>query len=88
MLVLSLITNGYHQEQLSNRRKKFLSMAGDFKIDVPCVVQRSLLCFSAPSKLNRILGRDLKIKKYHEVVNNASMDIIVRAFSGERTPRS
>ena len=61
------------------------SMVLDFKIDVPCVVQWSLLWFSsAPTKLNRILGHELKIKKYHEVVNGA----IVKPFGGEHTPRS
>ena len=65
-----------------------LSMALDFKIDVPCVVQWSLLWFSAPTRLNKILGLELKIKKYHEVVNSAIMDAIVRPFGGEHTPRS
>ena len=36
---------------------------GFFKIKIPCVVQWSLLWFSAPTNLNRILGSDLKIKK-------------------------
>ena len=45
---------------------------------VPCVVQWRLLWFPVPTKLNRILGRDLKIKKYR----------IVRPFGGKRTPRS
>ena len=39
---------------------RILSMALDFKIDVLCVVQGSLLWFSAPTDLNRILGSDLK----------------------------
>ena len=62
-----------------------LSMALDFKIEVPCVVQWSLLWFSAPTNLNRILESDLKIKKYHV---NAITDAIVRPFSGEHTPNS
>ena len=40
-----------------------LSMVLDFKIDNPCVVQWSLLWFSAPTNLNRILGSELKTKK-------------------------
>ena len=48
-----------------------LNMVMDFEIDVPCVVQRGLLWFSAPTDLNRILGTELKIKKYHEVANGA-----------------
>ena len=63
-------------------------MALDFKIDVPCVVQWSLLWFSALTNLNRIFGSDLKIKESHEVVNSAIVDDIVRPFSGERTPKS
>ena len=35
--------------------------------------------------MNRILGHDLKITKYHEVVNSAIMDAIVRPFGGEHT---
>ena len=48
-----------------------LNMVMYFEIDVPCVVQWGLLWFSAPTDLNRILGTELKIKKYHEVVNGA-----------------
>ena len=70
------------------QEEEILSMALDFKIDVPCVVQLTILWFSAPTNLNRILGSDLKIKQYHEVVNGAIMDAIVRPFSGERTPKS
>ena len=61
-------------------------MALDFKIDVPCVVQWSLLWFSAPTDLHRILGTELKIQKNHEVVNGAIMDAIVKPFGG--TPKS
>ena len=32
-----------------------LSMALDFKVDVPCVVQWTLLRFSAPTNLDRLL---------------------------------
>ena len=60
-------------------------MALDFKIDVSCVVQ----WFSALTDLNRILDTELKnSKKYHEVVNGAIMDAIVKPFGGKRTPRS
>ena len=45
------------------QEEDILSMALDFKIDVPCVVHWNLLCFSAPTDLNRILGTDLKIQK-------------------------
>ena len=51
-------------------------MALDFNIDVLSVVQWSPLWFSAPTDLNRILGTELKIKEYHEVVNGAFMDAI------------
>ena len=78
----------HEQGQLSNKRKKFLSMELDFKIDVPCVVQWSLLWFSAPTDLNRNLGLELKIKKYHEGVNGAILNAAVRPFGGEHTPRS
>ena len=43
--------------------KKIVPPGSKTVIEVPCVVQWSLLWFSAPTKLNRILGSDLKIKK-------------------------
>ena len=43
------------------QEEEMLSMTLDFKIHVPCVVQWSLLKFSAPTDLNRILGTELKI---------------------------
>ena len=43
-------------------------------------VQWSLLWFSAPSRLSKISGFELKLKKYDEVVNIAIMDAIVRPF--------
>ena len=52
----------------------------DFKIDVSCVVW-----FSAPTDLSCFLGSELKIKKYHEVVNSAIMNINVKPFSVKRT---
>ena len=59
----------------------------DYGLDVPCVVQLSQLWFSAPTRIN--LGRhELKTKKYHEVVNRAIMDAVVRPFGGQHTPRS
>ena len=57
----------------------------DYEIGIPCVVQWSLLWFSAPTRWNKILGHDLKITKYHEVVNMAIMDAISRPFGGEHT---
>ena len=63
-------------------------MVLDFNIGVLCVVQWSLLWFSAPSHLLKILGNQLKIKRYHEVVNSPTTDAIVRPFGGELTPGS
>ena len=76
------------ESTISQHEEEILSMVLDFRINVPCVVQWGLLWCSAPPKLSRILGHELKIKKYHEVVNNAIMDAIVRPFGGEHTPRS
>ena len=44
--------------------------------------------FSATTNFNRILGSDLKVKEYQEVVNNATMDSILRRFSGNGSPKS
>ena len=43
---------------------------------------------TTPTNLNRTLGSDSNIKMYHEVVNSAIMDAVVRPFSGARTPKS
>ena len=73
---------------ICQQEEEILSMALDLKVDVPCVLQWSLLWFSAPTRLNKIWGHELKTKKYHEVVNSAIMDAFVRPFGGEHTPRS
>ena len=52
------------------------------------MVQWSLLWFSAPTDLNGILGTELKIEKYHEVVNGAIVDAIVKPSGGKRAPKS
>ena len=57
-----------------------LGMELDYGLDVPCVVQWSLMWFSAPTRLNKILEQDLKIKKYHEVVDKAIAEAILRPF--------
>ena len=86
MLVFSLITNGVSASTII-RHEEEIFKHGNYNMDVPCVVQWSLLWFSAPARLNKILGHELKIKKDHEVVNSVIMDAIVRTF-GEHTPRS
>ena len=50
---------------------------------VPCVVQWSLLWFSAPTRLNEILEQEFKIEKYHEVIDETITEIILRPFGGE-----
>ena len=70
MLVLSLITN-WSASTIIRHEEEILGMELNYKIDVPCVVQWSLLWFSAPARLIKVLGHDLKIKKYHEVANSA-----------------
>ena len=75
-------TNSQHVEEV-------LSMELDYEIGIPCVVQRSMLWFSAPTRLNCALGRqDRKFVKYHEVVNMAFLEAISRPFGGEHTLRS
>ena len=63
---------GVDENNFFQQEEEISSMVLDFKIDVPCVVQWSLLWFSAPTDFNRILGSELKIQKYHEVVNALS----------------
>ena len=66
-------------------------MALDFNIDVLSVVQWSPLWFSAPTDLNRILGTELKIKEYHEVVNgvfHGRYSSLRNNLQGKHTPKS
>ena len=73
------------ESTIIRHEEEILSMELNYKIGVPCVVQWSLLWFSAPTRKNIILGLDLKIKKYHEAVNIAIKDAVVRPFGGAHT---
>ena len=60
----AFVDNGWvSSRKIFQQEEETLSMAMDFRIDVLGVVQWSLLLFSAPTDLNRILGTELKIKK-------------------------
>ena len=54
------------ESTISLHEEEILGMELDYGLDVPCVVQWSLLWFSAPARLNKTLEQDLKIKKHHE----------------------
>ena len=49
-----------------------------YEFCIPCVVQWCTLWFSAPTRLHRRLGWDLKTKEYNEAVDRA----IAEAISG------
>ena len=51
------------ESTISQYEEEVMGIELDNKIGITCVVQRSLLWFSAPTRLNRILGHELKIKK-------------------------
>ena len=57
------------ERTIAQHEEEILGLELNYKINVPCVVQWSLLWFSAPMELNNSLGREQKIKKYHEVVD-------------------
>ena len=76
------------ESTISQHDEEILGMELDCGFVVPCVLQWSLLWFSAHTRLNEILEQDLKIKKYHEVVDDAIAEGILRPFGGEPTPRS
>ena len=42
---------------------------------------------NSPTELNNILGREQKIKKYHEVVDRATTYAMSRPFRGKHPPR-
>ena len=53
----------------------------DFEICFPCMVQWSIMWFSAPTRINQTLeGEEIKIAKYHEVVNMAITEAISMSF--------
>ena len=52
----------------------------DYEICIPCVVRWCTLWFSAPTRLNQALGRDLKIKRYDEAVDKENAEAISGPF--------
>ena len=53
----------------------------DYGLCIPCVVQWSMLWFSAPTRLSQTMGDDeIKIAKYHEVVDMAITETITLPF--------
>ena len=76
------------ESTIAQHTEEVMGMELNYEIGIPCVVQWSMLWFSVPTRLNGVLGKqDLKITKYHVVVNMAIMDAILRPFGGELTPR-
>ena len=51
------------ESTISQHEEENLAMQMDHGLDVPCMVQWSLLWLYAPARLNKILGLELKIKK-------------------------
>ena len=74
---------------ISQHVDEMLGMEQDYDFDFPCVVQRCMLWFSAPTTLNRTLTtQGLKVAKYHDASNMAIAYAISRPFGGEHSPRS
>ena len=80
------------ESTISQHVEEVMGMELDYEFDIPCVVQWSILWFSATTRLNGILGeQDLKFflkKKTTKVVERAITDVISRPFGWEHTPRS
>ena len=67
------------ESTISQHVEEMLGTERDYGFDVPCVVQWSLLRFSAHTRLNEILEQEFKIKKkYHDVVDKAITEAILR----------
>ena len=60
----------------------------DDEICIPCVVQWSMLWFSAPTRSNQTLEGEETIAKYHKGVNMAIAEAISMPLGGSHTPRS
>ena len=58
------------------------------EICIPCVVQWSMLWFSAPTRSNQTLEGEETIAKYHKVVNMAIAEAISMPLGSSHTPRS
>ena len=82
------ITSGCQKLQLPSVRKKFWAWNWITGLLFRAWYSGAYCGFSAPTRLNEILEQDLKIKKYHEVVDEALAGAILRPFGGEHTPRS
>ena len=84
MLALSVDHEWVSESRISQHVEEVMCMELEYKIGIPCVSW-----FSAPTRLNRTLERrDLKIVKYHQVVNMATTDAISRQIGGEHTHKS
>ena len=60
----------------------------DYDIEVPCVVQWSMLWFSSPTRLNRrFLNSGAIIAKYNEVIDLAVVATFTLFFGHTHTPR-
>ena len=66
------------ESTISQHAEEILGMELGFGFDVPCVVHWSLMWFSASTRLNEILGQDLKIKMYHEVVDTPRSCMLIQ----------
>ena len=66
-----------------------VSVALNYEIEVPCVVQWRLLWFSSPARLSqRYSDNGTKVPKYHEVMNMAIEATFTLSFGGSHTPRT
>ena len=79
--------SGYPKTHLTF--KEVMGRDLDHELCFPCVVQWSMLWFSAPTRLNQTVEDDeIKIAKYHEVVDVATTETMTLPCGASHTPRT
>ena len=76
------------ESTIAPHEEELMGMDLDYKPGIPCVVQWCMLWFSAPTRLNQTLGKDLRIIKYHEAVDMAIAEAISKPFGDIHSPRT
>ena len=76
------------ESTIAEQEEEVMGRELDYDNCFPCVVQWSMLWFSAPSRLNQTWeGEEITNAKYHEVVNMAITEAISMPFGSSHTPR-
>ena len=76
------------ESTIAEQDEEVMGRDADDEICIPCVVQWSMLWFSAPTRSNQTLEGEETIAKYHKGVNMAIAKAISMPLGGSHKPRS